>query len=303
VTSGHRRRQTNKLGPEALLAYGLVGPSILLMAGLILFPLLHAFWTSLHRVNFLFPGEPFIGFNNYLQMATSPEFWDSVGRTAYFTVVSILSQTILGIAIAHLLNRRFLARPVVRTLFLLPWAVPTIVNGTLWRWILDGSTGALNHLLMQIGFIDRNIIWLGKPFLAMNMIIMADTWKMLPLYAIMFLAGLQTIPDELYDAAKADGARAWQVFRYVTLPSLKSVILVVLILRTLQTFRVFDIIFVMTHGGPANGTMVVTFLTYLTTFKFQNFGYGAAMAFFIGATCLALAWMYIRILRSGGEPV
>jgi ABC-type sugar transport system permease subunit len=301
VTRG-RRQKRNKLGSEALLAYGLVGPSILLMVWLILFPLLHAFWTSLHRVNFMFPGEPFIGLGNYAKMVRSPEFWDSVTRTGYFTVVSILSQTTLGIAIAHLLNCKFPARPVVRTLFLLPWAVPTIVNGTLWRWILDGSTGALNHLLMQIGLIDQNIIWLGKPFLAMNMIILVDTWKMLPLYAIMFLAGLQTIPDELYDAARADGARSWQVFRYVTLPSLKSVILVVLILRTLQTFRVFDIIFVMTRGGPANGTMVVTFLTYFTTFKFQNFGYGSAMAFFIAATCLALAWIYIRILRSREEP-
>jgi len=288
---------------EARFAYALIAPSMLLMIGLIVIPFFYAFWVSLHRVNFLFPGQPFIGLENYICMATSRDFWASVGRTTYFTVVSVVTQTVLGIAVAQLLNRPFYGRTVIRTLLLLPWAIPTVVNGILWRWIFDGSTGALNHLLLQLGLIDQNVIWLGQPFLAMNMVILADTWRMLPLYVIMFLAGLQGIPKDLYDAARVDGATGWGCFRYVTLPFLRPVVMVVLILRTMQTFRVFDIIYVMTRGGPANGTMVVTFLTYFTTFKFQNFGYGAALAFFIGVTTMGMAWVYIRILRGRGEAL
>lgn len=288
---------------EARFAYALIMPSLLLMVGLIVVPFFYAFWISLHRVNFLFPGRPFIGLENYVYMTTNQDFWASVGRTIYFTAVSVVTQTVLGIAIAQLLNKPFRGRIIVRTLLLLPWAIPTVVNGTLWRWILDGSTGALNHLLLQLGLIKHNVIWLGRPFLAMNMVILGDSWRMLPLYVIMFLAGLQAIPEDLYDAARVDGATSWDCFRYVTLPFLRPVILVVLILRTLQTFRVFDIIYVMTRGGPANGTMVITFLTYFTTFKFQNFGYGAALAFFIGITTLGMAWVYIRTLQGREEAL
>jgi ABC-type sugar transport system permease subunit len=301
--SKDRSGKVLSLGREARFAYSLVAPSLLLMTGLTIVPFLYASWISLHRVNFLFPGQPFVGVTNYIHMTASQEFWASVGRTAYFTVVSVVSQTVLGIAIAQLLDRPFRGRVIVRTIILLPWAIPTVVNGTLWRWILDGSTGALNHLLLQFGLIEHNVIWLGQPFLAMNMVILADSWRMLPLYVIMFLAGVQAIPDDLYDAAKVDGATAWDCFRYVTLPFLRPVIMVVLVLRTLQTFRVFDIIYVMTRGGPANGTMVVTFLTYFTTFKFQNFGYGAALSFFIGITTLGMSWVYIRTLRTREETL
>jgi multiple sugar transport system permease protein/N,N'-diacetylchitobiose transport system permease protein len=282
---------------EHLLAYSLITPTLLIMAVVIVFPFLYALWLSLHRVNFLFPDQPFVGLDNYVQMLSNKDFWASVGRTVYFTIVSIFLQAVLGLAVAQFLNQDFRGRTILRALILIPWAIPTVVNGTLWKWILDGSTGVLNHLLMQLGIIDRNIIWLGQPFLAINMVILADTWRMLPLYIILFLGGLQGIPDDLYDAAKVDGASNWARFWFITLPFLRPIILVILILRTIQTFRVFDIIYIMTRGGPANGTMVVTFLAYFTTFKFQNFGYGSAMAFFIGITTIALAIIYIRALR------
>ncbi len=300
--SGQRSRRV-RLGAEARFAYWLVTPSLLLMVGLIAIPFVYALWLSLHRVNFLFPGQPFVGLENYVQMVANREFWHSVGRTAYFAAVSVVTQTVLGLAVALLLDRPFRGRVIVRALLLVPWAIPTVVNGTLWLWILDGSTGALNHLLRQLGLASRNVIWLGRPFLAMNMVILGDSWRMLPLYVIMFLAGLQAIPRDLYDAAKVDGATAWQRFLSVILPHLRPVIMVVLILRTLQTFRVFDIIYIMTKGGPANGTMVVAFLTYFTTFKFQNFGYGAALAFFIALTTLAIAAIYIRTLQAREEAV
>jgi multiple sugar transport system permease protein/N,N'-diacetylchitobiose transport system permease protein len=246
----------------------------------------------------MFDEQPFVGLDNYLRMFRDQDFLNSLWRTFYFTAVSICVQVVLGLLIAEFLNINFRGRRWVLVLMIIPWAIPTIVNGTLWLWILDGSTGALNHLLLQLGIIERDIVWLGRPMLAMNMIILADTWRMLPLYTIMFLAGRQSISSELYEAASIYGAGFWQQFFLITLPLLKPVILVVLILRTLQTFRVFDIIFAMTKGGPAGGTTTVTFLTYFTTFRFQNFGYGSALAFFTALTTLALALIYIRTLRS-----
>lgn len=286
---------------ETRLAYLLILPSLILMLGLIGLPVLYALWISLHRVSFLSPGQPFIGLGNYLALLRNSDFWFSIQRTSYFTVVSLIVQTAAGLGIALVLNERFPGRTLLRGLILLPWAIPTVVNGVLWLWILDGSTGALNGLLKQIGLIKRNIIWLGRPLLAMNGVILADSWRMIPLYAIMFLAGLQAIPDDLYDAAKVDGAGVWARFRYITLPYLQSVILVVLVLRTLQTFRVFNIIYIMTKGGPANSTMVIAYLTYLNSFKFQNFGYGAALAFVIALTTLAIALVYIRLLSPETE--
>ncbi len=281
---------------DTLFAYSLIGPSMLIMVGLIIGPLIYAFWLSLHQVNFMFPGQKFIGFTHYFKMVRDTGFLMALVRTLYFTVVSIGLQVVLGLGVAEFLNRDFLGRRLALVLVIVPWAVPTIVNGTLWLWILDGSTGALNHLLMQLGLIEDKIVWFGRPLLAIHMVILADTWRMLPLYTIMFLAGRLSIPDELYDAAHIDGAGAWKSFLTVTLPLLKSVLLVVLILRTLHTLRVFDIIFVMTKGGPAGGTTTITFLTYFTTFKFQNFGYGAAMAFFTALATLVLALFYIRVL-------
>ncbi len=296
-----RLRTQLQVRRETRLAYLLTLPSLILMIGLIGFPVLYALWISLHRVSFLSPGQPFIGLGNYLALLRNSDFWFSIQRTGYFTVVSLVVQTATGLGIAVVLNERFPGRTLLRGLILLPWAIPTVVNGVLWLWILDGSTGALNGLLKQIGFIERNVIWLGRPLLAMNGVILADSWRMIPLYAIMFLAGLQTIPDDLYDAAKVDGAGVWARFRYITLPYLRPVILVVLVLRTLQTFRVFNIIYIMTKGGPANSTMVIAYLTYLNSFKFQNFGYGAALAFVIALTTLALALVYIRLLSPETE--
>ncbi len=281
---------------EALFGYAMTLPGVLLMVGLIIGPLGYAVWLSFHQVNFLFPGTPFIGFENYADVLADEAFWASMWRTLYFVFVSIIVQVTLGLVIAEVLHQAFPGRFLVRVLVILPWAVPTIVNGNLWRWIFDGSAGALNHLLMQIGLIETEIIWLGDPFLALNAIIFADTWRMLPLYVILFMAGRAAISEELYEVASIDGANAWQKFVKITVPLQKPVILVVVILRTVWTLRVFDIIFAMTRGGPANGTMTVTFLAYFETFKFQNFGYGSALAVMIGLTTLALALIYIRLL-------
>ena len=272
-------------------------PTFVLVGTMLLVPLGYALYLSLHDVRGNILGAaPFVGFNNYLAVFTTPAFLASCGRTLYFAAVSMLVQFPLGMLIALLLNERFVGRNVLRALILIPWALPTIVNAALWTWIYQASYGALNGLLIELGLIQSPILWLGSPGLAMNMVIVADTWKVLPFYVILLLAGLQTISPELYQAAAVDGASPWQRFWNVTLPSLRTVILIILVLRTVDTFRVFDIIYQITQGGPAGGTSVVAYQAYLTSFLQLQFGQGAAVAFVIAAASLLLAAVYMRLL-------
>jgi ABC-type sugar transport system permease subunit len=207
-------------------------------------------------------------------------------------------QVPLGILVALLLNQKFFGQNVLRAVILIPWAVPTIVNGALWQWIYQANFGALNGLLLQFGLIDGPVLWLGSPQLALNMVIVADTWKVLPFCAITFLAGLQTIPHELYEAAEVDGAGIWHRFVDVTLPHLLPVILIIFVLRTVESFRAFDIIYQLTQGGPAGGTTVLAYEAYLTSFLKLQFGYGSAISLIIAAASCLLAIVYFRLLRS-----
>ncbi|MCS6847784.1 MAG: sugar ABC transporter permease [Anaerolineae bacterium] len=289
----------NLMKREKLPGWALILPTLLIVAGVTLGPLLYAGWLSLHEVGLdIRANMHFVGLANYVDIVQSPTFRNATGRTLYFAVVSLALQIPLGLAIALLLNQSFHGRSIVRALILLPWAIPTIVNGALWQWIYNASYGALNGLLYQLGIIHAPVVWLGSASLAMNMVILADTWKVLPYYAVLFLAGLQTIPRDLYDAASVDGASVIGKLRHVILPSLKPFLLVILIVRTMETFRVFDIIYMLTSGGPGGATTVIGYYTYQLTFLSLQFGYGSALSFTIGAVTLLIAIMYIRILRT-----
>lgn len=277
-------------------------PALILVGCMLLAPLGYALMLSVHDVRGNILGAaPFVGLKNYHAVFTTPTFIASCGRTLYFAVVSLLVQFPLGMLVALLLNERFVGRDLLRALILIPWALPTIVNAALWTWIYQPSYGALNGLLTQLGLIHSAVLWLGSPRLAMNMVIVADTWKVLPFYVILLLAGLQTISPELYQAAAVDGAGAWQRFWHVTLPSLRTVILIILVLRTVDTFRVFDIIYQITQGGPAGGTSVLAYQAYLTSFLQLQFGQGSAVAFVIAAATLLLAALYMRLLGREAE--
>jgi ABC-type sugar transport system permease subunit len=298
-TASTSRRRLNVL--ESAPAWFYLSPALVLVGGILLVPLLYAFWLSVHAdsANILV-WTPFVGLKNYISVFTSPDFIASAGRTFYFATVSLAIQLPLGMAIALVLNEKFIGRNVLRALILIPWALPTIVNGALWMWIYQTGYGALNGLLLQVGLINQPIVWLGSPMLAMNMVIVADTWKVLPFYVILLLAALQTIPGELYQAAAVDGANGWQRYRHVTLPSLRPMLLIILVLRTVDTFRVFDIIYQITQGGPGGGTSVVAYQAYLTSFLQLQFGQGAAVAFVIAAAILILAVVYLRLLSPEG---
>jgi ABC-type sugar transport system permease subunit len=299
VERGARRRRLGGRG-EGRFAAALLLPAALVVFGVVLYPVVRTLVVSLFDVNSPLPGAyPFVGLRNYTRVFSDPAFFGVLGHTMYFTLVSTAAELVLGVAVALLLNAPLRARWLWRSLVVLPWALPTIVNGAMWRWIYNGQYGALNGLLQSLHLSDTPRQWLGSPFLALNMVIAADVWKNTSIVVFFLLAGLQTIPGDLYESARMDGAGAWTTFRRITLPLLAPSIAVVLVLRTIEAFKVFDIVYVMTGGGPASGTQTVAFYTYVQAFSNQLFGYGSALAYLIVLAVFALAMVYLRLLRQG----
>jgi multiple sugar transport system permease protein len=298
-----RRARRGELSDRAL---GLImlAPMTLVLALLIGYPLVSSFVLSLHRANLASPeqGQPFIGLDNYLFAFRRPEFWYSVQRTVYFTLVSVGLELALGLAFAILLNERFRGRLPARLAMIAPWALLTVSNGVLWAWILNPTFGIANSLLVSLGLIERAKAWLSDPFWTMNVIILADAWKTVPNITLLLLAGLQPISDDLYEAADMDGAEYWDKVTRITLPLLRPVILVAVALRTIGAFRVFDIIYVLTgNGGPADSTKVISFYAYDQAFRYLFVGYGAAVSWLITAFMIVLIVIYMLLLKSDVE--
>ncbi|MGH3359619.1 MAG: carbohydrate ABC transporter permease, partial [Nocardioidaceae bacterium] len=235
--------------------------------------------------------------DNYVDVLSSTSFWSAMGRTLYFTIVSTSLELVLGLGLAFLLNARIRGRWLLCAIVVIPWAVPTIVNAALWKGIFNAQYGALNGLLTQLGLIDQYHAWLGDPLVALNLVILADAWKTTPLVAIFLLAGLTTIPKELYEAARVDRASSLRIFWSVTLPLLVPSIAIVVVLRTVEAFKVFDIIYGMTRGGPANGTQTIAYYAYTMAFSNQDLGVGAAISYLIVVVILLLTAFYLRLLR------
>ncbi len=282
---------------DALIAFLLVAPSILIILGIALQPILTTLYLSFFNTGIGFNGvRTFIGLLNYANLLKDATFWVTIYRTLYFTIVSVGLELVLGLAIAQLIHSHPPGWRILRTSLIIPWAVPTIVNGTMWRWIYNADYGALNGLLVALGITHKYIPFLTKPQTAMNLVILADIWHSVPFIALILQAALATLPTELEEAAAVDGANAWQRFFSIRLPLLRSAILVALVIRTVEAFRVFDIIYVITAGGPAYGTVTISFLTYLETFSFSHVGRGAAFSFLISLFTLIMAFIYIRVL-------
>jgi ABC-type sugar transport system permease subunit len=282
---------------DALIGFVLILPSFLIILGISLQPILTTLYLSLFEVpRGINLQNTFVGLGNYISLLREPIFWATIGRTFYFTVISVGIELVLGLAIAQLIHAHPPGWQFLRTSLIIPWAVPTIVNGTMWRWIYNADYGALNGLLFQLGLIDKYIPWLTRPDLAMNLVILADIWHSVPFIALILQAALATLPPDLEEAASVDGATAFQYFWFIRLPLLRPAILVALIIRTVEAFRAFDLIYVVTNGGPANGTVTISFLTYLEMFSFGHAGRGSALSFLISLFTLTLAFIYIRML-------
>ena len=291
-------KRRKKFDKQGRLAFWLLLPACVAVFGVIIYPMFRTLVVSLFQVNSaLATVTPFVGLGNYLSVLADSDFWASIGRTFYFTLVSTALELVLGLVVAGLLNAKLRWRWLFRTIVVIPWAIPTIVNAAMWKGIFNAQYGALNALLTQLGIIHSYQAWLGDPNLALNMVILADVWKTVPLVAFFLLAGLTSIPTELYEAAKLDRASWPRIFRSIVLPMLVPSISIVLVLRTVEAFKVFDIIYAMTRGGPIDSTSTVAYFAYETAFSDQNFGIGSAISYIITIFILALSAVYLRLLR------
>ncbi|MHC3774780.1 carbohydrate ABC transporter permease [Pantoea agglomerans] len=283
---------------EQRQAWVLLAPMLLVMLLLTAWPLLRTIWLSFTDAALIGSVETpaWIGLENYLYALSDPDFRASIWRTLYFTLVSVTVEGIIGVLVALLLNQKFIGRNVLRVLVILPWALPTIVNAMMWRLNFNPDYGSINALLSQLGIIDGYRSWLGSPEAALNAVMFADIWKNYPLVTLLVLAALQSIPEDLFEAARLDGASAWRRFRAITFPAIVAPLGVALVLRTIDAFKIFDIIYVMTRGGPVDSTKTLSFFVYQESFSYLRAGSGAAYAILMTLMCALLITLYLLML-------
>jgi multiple sugar transport system permease protein len=301
VTGQRARSRESRFGRRGYSWLTLM-PALALVALFTLFPVGYAAWTSVHRHVLVLQDRPYVGLRNYQNAIEDPLFADSIKSSLIFGAVAVPLVTLAGLLVALLLNQRVRGFAILLVLVLLPWAIPTVSAGIIWRLLLHGDFGALDGFLYRIGAIDEYIQWLSTPNLAMASVIGVHAWREFPLPAILFLAALQTIPPELSEAARLDRASAWERFRYVTLPHLKAPLLIVLVYETIIALSVFDLVYVLTGGGPGSATTLFSWFTYTATFKYLNFGQGAALSFIMAAVLVVFIVVYMRIVRVREEP-
>jgi multiple sugar transport system permease protein len=233
----------------------------------------------------------------YARLWQDSRFWMALRNTLVFTGASVLLETLLGIGFALLLDRSFRGRGLLRAAVLVPWALPTAVIALAWAWVFNDAFGVANDLLLRLGLLARPVAWLGEPATAMAAIVVADVWKTTPFVALIVLAGLQGIPQELLEAARVDGLSAVQRFRHVVLPLLAPSLLVAILFRAVQAYGAFDLVYVMTGGGPGGATETLSLYAYQSYFRYLDFGYGSAVAV-VGVTLAALAsGITMRLVR------
>lgn len=289
------RRRSFRLGGRKTMAYLMVLPAIVIIVGVVFYPILDAFWLSLHAIDLRYPqqGEPFVGLKNYTDAFADPELWDSFRFTTLFAVISVSLELFVGMGIALLLNRKFVGRGIVQALVLIPWSLTTVIVARMWDLIYNSEYGILNALLKGVGLISHNKLWTADSSLTFWAVIIADVWKSTPFMTLILLAGLQVIPHDLYEAAKVDGATSWQSFWHITLPSLRATMIVALIFRTIDATRIFDLVFVLTNG--TYGTESLNLYTYKKLFNELDFGAGSALAIITFVYIAIIAGLYLKV--------
>jgi ABC-type sugar transport system permease subunit len=299
---------------EAPFAWLLVAPAILAIVVVVALPLAYSLWLSFTDVNLLrssgaaiemfgmrLPLYRWVGLKNYLQIFSDPLYWDSLWRTLYFVGAFVIEATLVGLGVALVLNERFPGRPLVRSLLLVPWSLSRIVVGLLWIGILDFEFGAFNGYMQRLGLLTGSVAFFKDGFSALNVLVSVYMWNQAPFATLLFLAGMQSISEELYAAAEVDGAGYWQRFFYVTLPALRPILFLVLVLCTVNGFLMLDLIYILTMGGPANDTTTISWLGFQTSFAFFKFGPGTAILYTLTGLCLLLTFIYHRLILARFE--
>lgn len=280
------------------LAYILLFPSLIATLVLIGYPFINALYMGFTDYHMAFGTSKFIGLANYKALLTDPIFLISLKNSFIYTSIVVVGQFVLGFALAMLLNVTFPLRGAIRGAILVPWLVPTVVVSMTWRWIYAYQFGILNHMLSSLGLIGTNIDWLGNPNTALMSVIIVDIWKAIPFMTIMLLAGLQAIPRELYEAVEADGGNFYHGFRHVTLPHMRGIIAVSLILRTIWTFNRFDLVYLMTQGGPGYATQILPTYSYTLAFTGFNMGKAASVSGVLMVILTILTVVYLKVDKS-----
>jgi multiple sugar transport system permease protein len=275
----------------------LLTPMMVVLFAVAVFPVLYSLWTSLFDIHLTRMNRvSFVGFGNYIQTLRDSMFWSAVERTASFTVVSVVAIMVIATLMALLLNQPFRGRRILSTALLIPWAIPYVVDGLMWKWIYDSGYGALNGLLMQLGIIGQYMVWLGDTHKTLALICNAFVWKEVPLATILLLVTMKSISPDLYAAARVDGANLWRRFVHVTLPSMRPGFMLVMIYEAMMAVRHFDLFFILTEGGPADASHVLAWHIYVETFRSLSFGTGAALAYVLALATFAMSYTIIRLL-------
>jgi multiple sugar transport system permease protein len=282
-----------------MLGVMLIAPCVLIFCAVIVYPLVSAIYLSLFNIFTPTLKGNFVGFQNYADLFAGEEFWRSLFNTLVWTVCTLFLQVVLGVAAALMLHQAIVFRALARSLILFPYFVSTVVAVLVWRWLFNDLYGILNHLMMWSGLLQMPLDWLGSMPNAMISIVLVGAWKYFPFVVIAILARLQTIPDQLYEAATIDGAGAWARFTDVTLPQLKDVLMVVVLLRAIWDFKEFDLIYLMTGGGPLISTQTLPLMVYKEAFGLDAMGRATAVAVAMMAVMLVFMVLYLR--RMGKE--
>ena len=284
------------------MAWALLAPALVVMAAVGFAPLLWTVWESLHRHDLRLPGQgrPFIGLANYQELLATARFWAALAHTAVFTAITVSAEIVLGLILALALHQVSRGRGLLRTTVLLPWALPTVVAALVWQFMF-ADAGVVNRLLTETGLVSAGPAWFSRPTLAWIALLLADIWKTTPFSALLLLAGLQSIDPRLYEAARTDGASAGRQLWHITLPLLRPSLLVVLVFRSLDAFRLFDLVYVLTGGGPGTATEPVALYTFASLLQHLRFGYGSALSVVVFLVAFALALAYTRLLAGSGE--
>lgn len=279
--------------------YFAILPALLIIVLFTIYPVIYAIRVSVYQNLLTRPNvNPFVGFQNFSNVINSYYFENALINTALYTAVTVTGVISFGLIVALLLNTKLFMSNPLKIVILLPWAMPAVVAGLMWRWVLNSDFGIFNSILYSFGIIDYYIPFLSNPALARLSLVLAHIWKEGPLAAIFILAGLQLIPDEFYDAAKIDGGNAFDVFRFVTIPLLRPILLVVIIYETMVSILTFDIVYVMTGGGPADSTSLISWFAYAEIFRRMNLGHGIALSIIIAFITLILIILYLRVLKT-----
>jgi len=282
---------------DRFVRFTLLAPVLLFLIAVSFYPIADTIWASFHD-GYVLPTEEsvFVGLENYATLFSDGSFWNSVKVTLLYTFISVPVELGLGLGIALLLNRKFKGRYIAQAAILFPWALPTIINARIWAWMFHGQYGVINDLLVRVGILSEPFAFLAHSDTALAAMIFVTIWKTTSFMALILLAGLSSIPDQMYEAARMDGASKWRQFRDITLPLLKPTILVALIFRTLPAFQAFGLPFGLTQGGPGEATTTIVLFTYEISFTNLNFAEGAAAATVVTLLALVISLIYVTTL-------